>query len=114
MIQSLEIIRLLGLLPALRTKRGFDRALPHIRGYAVCSCLWALLEAGVLDRLLASDSAAVEDLVAEGRLDRRVLESVLEYLDGLSLVRAEGGRVRALPRLRRLLAEPRGDRKSVV
>jgi SAM-dependent methyltransferase len=106
--QSLQIVRLLGLLSALRIKKRFDKALPHVRGYAVCSCLWALLEAGVLDRLLASDAVAVEDLAAEGGLDRRVLESILNYLDGLSLVRVEGGRVRALPKLRKLLAEPRG------
>jgi SAM-dependent methyltransferase len=46
--------------------------------------------------------------VAEGRLDPRVLESILSYLDGLSLVRVEGGRVRVMPRLGRLMDEPRG------
>ncbi|MGB2613903.1 MAG: hypothetical protein WBE06_04235, partial [Phycisphaerae bacterium] len=81
MIQSLEIIRLLGLLPALRIKKRFDRALPHVRGYAVCSCLWALLETGVLDRLLGPEAVPVEGL-ASG-LERRVLDSVLEYLDGV-------------------------------
>ena len=106
MIQSLEIIRLLGLLPALRIKKRFDRALPHVRGYAVCSCLWALLETGVLDRLLGPEAVPVEEL-ASG-LERRVLDSVLEYLDGVGLVRVEAGRARATPRLRRLLAEPRG------
>jgi SAM-dependent methyltransferase len=109
MNQALEIIRLLGLPKAVRVKRRFDEALPHIRGNAVCSCLWAMLETGTLDRLLAApDSVAVDDLLAAGRLDRHVLESILSYLDGLSLLRWEGGRARALPKLRRLMDEPRG------
>ncbi|MBM4017373.1 MAG: methyltransferase domain-containing protein [Planctomycetes bacterium] len=106
MNQALEIIRLLGLAKAVRTKTRFDRALPHVRGYAVCGCLWALLETGALDRLLDADSLPL-DALAQG-LDRRVLESILGYLDGLGLVRLQDGRVRALARLRRLMAEPRG------
>jgi len=106
--QALEIIRLLGLAKAGRIKRRFDEALPHVRGYAVCSCLWALLETGALDAILAGKSVEVEQLAAAGALDRHVLASILEYLDGLSMVRVEGGRVSALPRLRRLMDEPRG------
>jgi SAM-dependent methyltransferase len=108
MNQALEIIRLLGLPKAIRIKKRFDEALPHVRGYAVCSCLWALLETGALDRLLAAESVTVDDLLAAGRLDRHVLESILSYMDGLSLVRVEGGRVAVLPKLRRLMDEPRG------
>jgi len=107
-IQSLEIIRLLGLGGALRIKGRFDKALPYVRGYAVCSCLWALLETGVLDRLLASESVGVEGLGREGGLEPHVLESVLDYLDGLGLVRVEAGRARAMPKLKALMAEPRG------
>jgi len=108
MIQAIEIIRLLGLGGALRVKRRFDKALPYVRGYAACSCLWALLETGVLDRLLAAESVLLDDLVAGGGLEPHVLESVLEYLDGLSLVRVEQGRARAMPKLKALMAEPRG------
>lgn len=108
MSQALQIIRLLGLPKSVRVKRRFAEALPYVRGYAVCSCLWALLETGVLDRLLAPGPVAVDALLAGGRLDRRVLESILSYLDGLSLVRVEGGQVRAMPKLRRLMDEPRG------
>ena len=108
MIQAIEIIRLLGLSGALRVKRRFDKALPYVRGYAACSCLWALLETGVLDRLLAAESVLLDDLVAGGGLEPHVLESVLEYLDGLSLVRVEQGRARAMPKLKALMAEPRG------
>jgi SAM-dependent methyltransferase len=70
--------------------------------------VWALLETGSLDRLLGAPSVSVEDLLAAGPLDRHVLDSILGYLDGLSLVRVEGGQVRALPKLRRLMDEPRG------
>jgi SAM-dependent methyltransferase len=108
MSQILNVIRLLGLPQAIRTKKRFDEALPHVRGYATCSCLWALLETGVLDRLLDAEDVSFDALADEGRLDRHVLESIFSYLDGLSLIRAEAGRVRALPRLRRLMAEPRG------
>jgi len=108
LIQALQVIRLLGLPKAARTKRRLDEALPHVRGYAVCSCLWALLETGVLDRLLGAEALSVEAVIAEAHLERHVLESILSYLDGLSLVRWEGDQVRALPRLRRLMAEPRG------
>ena len=108
MSQALEIIRLLGFAKAVRTKKRFDEALPHVRGYAVCSCLWALLETGVLDRLLEEDRVTLDRLVADHHLDRHVLESILNYLDGLSLVRVEGGEVRALPKLKNLTDEPRG------
>jgi len=108
MIQALQIIRLLGLGGALRVKRRFDKALPYVRGYAVCSCLWALLETGVLDRLLAAESVLLDDLIAESGLEPHVLESILEYLDGLGLVRVEAGRARAMPKLKALMAEPRG------
>ncbi len=108
MSQALRIIKLLGLPKAVRVKRGFDKALPHVRGYAVCGSLWALLDTGALDQILAADSVSVEALVRDRTLDRHVLESILSYLDGLSLVRVEGGRVRTLPKLRRLMDEPRG------
>jgi hypothetical protein len=104
--QVLDVIRLLGLGQAVRIKRRYDEALPYVRGYAVCSCVWALLDCGALDRLLAPEGAAIDDLAT--RLDRHVLESILSYLDGLSLVRVEGGRVTALPKLHRLMDEPRG------
>jgi len=106
--QAFQIIRLLGLPAAARTKRRLDKALPYVRGYTVCSCVWALLETGTLDRLLEADTASVEALAEEGGLQRHVLDSILDYLDGLSLVRVDGGEVRALPKLRRLMAEPRG------
>ena len=106
MSQAMEIVRLLGLARAARMKQRFDQALPYVRGYATCGCLWALIEAGLLDRLLEADSVAVEDLT-EG-VDRQVLDSILTYLDGIGMIRVTGGRVRALPKLKRLMAEPRG------
>jgi len=106
--QALEIIRLIGLSKALRVKRRYDEALSYVRGYSTCCCLWALLETGVLDRLLEAEETGVDALVDAGDLDRHVLESILTYLDGTGLVRLEEGRVRCLPRLRRLMAEPRG------
>ena len=108
MSQVLEIVRLIGLSKAVRVKRRYDRALGYVRGYATCCCLWSLLETDVLDRLLDADEVAFDALIEDGDLDRHVLESILTYLDGTSLVRMEGGRVRALPELRRLMAEPRG------
>jgi len=106
--QVLEVIRLLGLSKSIRTKRGLDKALRYVRGYAVCSCLWGLLETGVLDRLLEAEDVSFDALAGDAGLDRHVLESILMYLDGVGLVRFDDGRVRALPKLRRLMAEPRG------
>ena len=60
--QALQIIRLLGLPKAARTKRRLDEALPYARGYAVCSCVWALLETGILDQLLEADMLSVKAL----------------------------------------------------
>jgi len=106
--QLLQIIRLLGLPRAARTKWRLQEALPYVRGYTVCSSIWALLEAGVLDRLLEAETVSVDALAEEAGLQRDVLDSVLNYLDGLTFVRVEGHQVRALPKLRRLMAEPRG------
>jgi len=110
MSQALDIIRLLGLPKAVRVKRRYDRALGYVRGYATCCCLWSLLETGALDRLLAAEDTTFDALAdaADPPLDRHVLESILTYLDGTSLVRYENGRVRVLEELRRLMAEPRG------
>ena len=105
MNQALEIIRLLGLPKAIRVKKRFDQALPHVRGYAICSCLWALLETGALDKLLEADGLALESLTVGG-LDRHVLESIFSYMDGVGLVRVEGGRVRIhTPLIRRSKAD---------
>ncbi|HOI56172.1 MAG TPA: class I SAM-dependent methyltransferase [Phycisphaerae bacterium] len=110
MSEVLDLLRILGLSNALRMKSRYDEALPHLRGYATTTVLWSLLECGLGDRLLAAGDAGldVDGFVREQGLDAHVMRSMLSYLDGISVVRVEGGQVRLLPSGRHLIGDTRG------
>ena len=110
MSEIIELLRILGPRNAVRLKRRYDQALPHVRGYVATQCLWAVANCGLADRLLVQGGVGVDvaEFAAEKGLDRHVLESVLSYLDGLRLVRFEAGRALLLENGRRLLQDTRG------
>jgi SAM-dependent methyltransferase len=103
-----DLLRILGFSQALRLKKRYDEAQPYVRGYVATNALWALLVCGLADRMLEHETVDVDAFAREKSLDRRVLTSLLDYLDGISLVRYEAGQVRLLERGRHFLEETRG------
>ncbi|MDK1030456.1 MAG: class I SAM-dependent methyltransferase [Planctomycetia bacterium] len=106
--QILEILRIIGLKRAARMKKRFDDALPHLRGHAVTSSLWMLLRVGLLDEMLARGQVDLRQYCSTNQLEPQVIDAVCEYLDGLSMVRVEDGKIRLLRKLSEMLEEPRG------
>jgi len=108
MSEILDLLRILGVGKALRMNSRYQEAQPFIRGYAATQALWAVMKCGLADRLLDEDEVDVEAFAAEKKLDRHVLRSVLSYLDGISMLRYEEGRVRLLDQGRHFLEDTRG------
>lgn len=108
MSEILDLLRILGIGKAVRMNSRYAEAQPFIRGYAATQALWAVMKCGLGDRLLAEESVDAEAFAGEKNLDRHVLRSVLNYLDGISMLRFEGGRVSLLDQGRHFLEETRG------
>jgi SAM-dependent methyltransferase len=108
MSEVLDLLRILGVGNALRMKRRYEEAQPFVRGYVTTRVLWSLVVCGLADRLLAEDQVDAEAFAAEKGLNGHVLRSILTYLDGISLVRFEGGRVRLLDLGHHFLEDTRG------
>lgn len=108
MSEILDLLRILGPGKALRMKRRYDEALPHIRGYVTTRVLWSLMQCGLADRLLDVEEVEVDEFVRRKGLDAHIMTSILSYLDGISLVRFEGGQVRLLETGRHMVEDTRG------
>ena len=108
-LRQLRILsRLFGLPHLLRVKRKHDEGLRYVRGYVATSCLWTLFECGFLDALDDGGSVSLSDFAAEHDLDLEVLTPMVEYLDGISILRTINGQYALDEAGRRLLQEPRG------
>ena len=108
MSEIIDLLRILGPARAVRMKRRYDEAQRYVRGYAATRALWALMNCGLVDRMLEQGEVAVDEFVRERGLDPHVTGSVLRYLDGISLVRLEQGRVRLTDQGRHLVEDTRG------
>jgi ubiquinone/menaquinone biosynthesis C-methylase UbiE len=109
--QILELIRLFGLFRLAKMKRRHDKALPFIRGYCTTVSLWALFNTGVMDELRRAppDGIGTRELAGKLRLDGRILDILLDYLDCVRVVRRDADGRYALDALGRdLVEEPRG------
>lgn len=100
--------RLFGVGRLLRMKRNHEAGNRHIRGYVTTSCLWALLECGFLDALQEQGRVDVAAFARAHDLDLKVLEPLVEYLDGLSILRRENGVYHLDEVGVQLMQEPRG------
>ena len=108
--QIIKIIRLLGLARAGRMKRHHELGLKYIRGYAATACWWTLLNSGFFEELKANHDHIYlpKYLEKHPELDRGVLGAILEYLDGIGLLRRKGEAYFLTADGRALLEEPRG------
>lgn len=100
--------RLFGTRHLLGVKRRHQEGNRYVRGYIATSCMWALLECGLLDALGENGGVELETFARDRDLDLEVLEPVVEYLDGISILRRENGRYLLDDAGRRLMREPRG------
>lgn len=108
-LQQLRILsRLFGLPNLWRVKKKHDEGLAYIRGYVATSCVWALEECGLLAALQEPAGVRLEAFAQAHDLDVEVLEPVVEYLDGLRILRHENGTYHLDEAGRRLLEEPKG------
>ena len=108
MSEIIDLLRILGPGNAIRMKQRYDEAQPYIRGYAATQAIWALMITGVADRLIAEDEVDMRRLADDANLNHHVLESIVMYLDGISLVRLDHNRVRLLDKGRHLIEDTRG------
>ncbi|HUW58638.1 MAG TPA: methyltransferase domain-containing protein [Planctomycetota bacterium] len=107
--QIVELIRLFGLTRLVRMKRRHDRALPIVRGYCTTVSLWALFNTGVMDALAGGAAASAADLARTAGLDARILGYVLDYLDGVRVLKCDAAGRYSLTGLGEVLVrEPRG------
>jgi len=106
--QIIKVIKLLGLSRAVRMKRHHDRGLRYVRGYAACCCWWALLNEGILDKLAMQGRIDWPAFLQTYQGDKKVLEAVVEYLDGIGLLEQQNNTLKLSPDGRVLMAEPRG------
>jgi len=108
MSEIFDLLRTLGFKNALRMNHNYAEAQPVVRGYVATRVLWSVMTCGLADRLLAEPAVDIKAFVADKGLNRHVLTSLLSYLDGISLVRVEGGRVRLMDKGRNFLQHTRG------
>lgn len=106
--EIIDLLRLLGVGNALRMNKRYSEAQPVVRGYVATRVLWSLVTCGLADRLLAEPSIDIKAFADERKLNHHVLGSILSYLDGISLVRVDDGRVRLLDKGRHFLDDTRG------
>ncbi len=100
--------RLFGVKHLLRMKRNHEAGNRYIRGYVATSCMWALLDCGFLDALRDGGGVDLATFAREHDLDLEVLEPLVEYLDGLSILRRENGAYVLDAAGTQLMQEPRG------
>jgi ubiquinone/menaquinone biosynthesis C-methylase UbiE len=107
--QIIELIRMFGLLRLCRVKRRHDKALPFIRGYCATVSVWALLNTGVMDEIARRRSVSGAELAGKFGLDKHVLDTILDYLDCIRVLKSDADGRYALDGLgKTILEEPRG------
>lgn len=106
--QILKTIKLLGFGNAVRMKKRHERGLSYVRGYAASCCWNELLTNGFLDELQQSGRIAFEDYRQRKGWDRHVFFAMIEYLDGIGLLKFDGKMITLTQDGHVLLAEPRG------
>lgn len=96
----------LGRLMKIRKKHSLG--LKYLRGYVTTTCLWSLMNTGLLDEIREKGSVDIEEFAGRNHLDKEVLDSVCEYLDGIKVLNYTGGRCLLEKKGMTLLEEPRG------
>jgi len=100
--------KIVGLGRLMKMRRKHSLGLKYIRGYATTTCLWSLMNTGLLDEIREKDSVDIEEFAGRNHLDKEVLDSVCEYLDGIKVLNYTGGRCSLEKKGMTLLEEPRG------
>jgi len=109
MLEALNLIRTLGLRKVLRLAPRYRKAIDVVRGYVTFCSFSSLLNAGFVDEAMTSGSVDVDAYARAHDIDPSVLLPLCEYLDGVGVMRIDGGRCRLLGAGRALAEEPRGS-----
>lgn len=108
MKQILSLLKLFGGNRLLQMYLRHQEALPYVRGYCTSAVLWALLKTGLLDEMAEKGALDVAEFAGCNRLNRHLIESMCEYLDGIKILKAADGKYGLDARGKRFLREPRG------
>ncbi len=106
--QIIKTLKLLGPGRAIRMKKRHEIGLEYVRGYAASCCWNTLLTNGFFDDLQTSGRLNFDDYLAGKSWDRHVFFAMIEYLDGIGLLRFSSDHITLTRRGADLLAEPRG------
>jgi len=106
--QIRDLIKLFGIRKLLAMNSAEKAARAYFRGYSAFTCFAVLLNDGLIDRMRERRWVNVEKYARDNGLDRHVLDSILEYLDGISLVRLDEGFCKLTAKGRKLSGMPRG------
>ena len=100
--------KIVGLRRIIKMRKKHSFGLRYVRGYVATSCLWSLMNTGLLDEIREKGNVHIDEFARDHRLDREVLHSVCEYLDGIKVLNYTEGRCSLEPAGLTLLEEPRG------
>ena len=106
--QVRDLIKLFGIRKLLGMNSAEKAARGYFRGYSAFVCFTVLLNAGFIDRMRENKWVNVEKYARDNGFDPHVLDSILEYLDGISLVRLDEGFCRLTAKGKKLSGMPRG------
>ena len=106
--QIADLVKLFGLRKLLAIGLAEKAGRGYYRGYMATMCYTVLLNIGFVDRMLERRWVHVRKFAADHGFSEKVLECILHYLDGISLVRLDEGFCRLLSRGRKLAGMPRG------
>ncbi len=107
--QIFYLIRRFGLFHLIRLKHRHDEATRFIRGRAATGAIWALMSVGFLDDLKKTQEIPLKDYAQKHNLDPEVLETLVEYLDCLRVLRLRDGFCRLAKMGEHFVEEARGD-----
>lgn len=106
--QIADLIGLFGIRKLATMARAEKAARSFYRGYCASTCFTVLLNVGLIDKMLQTRWVHVGKYAAQNGFSEEVLEAILHYLDGISVVRMDEGFCRLTSLGRKLCGLPRG------
>jgi len=106
--QIWDLVKLFGIGKLARMGISEKISRRYIRGYCATTCFSAILDCGLADRMVEARWVHVDKFAEDNALDKHVLEAILDYLDGISVVRLDEGFCRLTRHGKILMGMPRG------
>jgi len=87
--QAYDLLRTLGFKRLFRIKKIHDHMIQFSRGYMGSSCISALFNIGFFDELEKNKSVDLETYSRDRNIDKKVLQSICDYLYSLKILRKD-------------------------